>query len=145
MLKSTNSHITFPIFDKDIESLKENGFLNDNDELTQFGRNFISNDYEALFEELLETYPKKEGLRRLHNSKDKCKRKYISYLNKGLDHTEVIKGIQKEKEVRHHAALTGQWLPGWKMLSTYINNKGWEEYLEEPHNEENDYNDEEKI
>jgi len=78
------------------------------------------------FAELLEAYPKKTpNGRRLHGNKDNCKKKYNNLIKKNPElHPIILKCILAELEDRYIHNSTNY----WKMLQTYINQKGWELY-----------------
>tara|TARA_R110002020_G_scaffold85441_2_gene210902 strand:+ start:510 stop:1022 length:513 start_codon:yes stop_codon:yes gene_type:complete len=98
---------------------------------------FSEVNYEESWNELRRTYPKKSGIRRLQNSLEKTKRRYLSMLKRGeAIHSEVIKAINIEKIERENALITRTWMADWKALSTYVNNKEWETFLEEDETEQ---------
>lgn len=125
-----------------IESLKEgqnptidNIILNE-----KFTNLFISKEAQKefiiLFDELLNTYPKKVGMRRLHTEKDNCKTLYKKILikNGNIDyelHKSIINAINKEKQER---SISGNLLY-MKQLIGYIRNKGWEVYIDDDQSE----------
>lgn len=84
---------------------------------------------EAMFDELLAIYPSKTpNGRRLHGAKELNKVKYIKTIKKNLDlHKLILKAV--EYELAERAANNS--LDFLLMLSTYINQKRWEEYLPE--------------
>lgn len=87
-----------------------------------------THNFNEQWEELLALYPKKSGERPLHNMKDRCRGKYAFVLKKE-SHENVIKGLKKEIELRQLAKATNKFFPEWKLLSSYINQKGWEQFL----------------
>lgn len=91
---------------------------------------FSKNDYEKKWSEFISLYPKEVNGRPLHNLKEKNKLKYFKYLNSGIKHEDVIQGLNYEILVRKTAKARNQFFPEWKLLSTYINNKSWEQFLE---------------
>ena len=78
-------------------------------------------------------YPTKVGNRRLHDNTEGCKTKYLS-LSK--EHNSIIKGLENELLARVNAAKKGEFFPDQKTMSSWLNRKHWETYL--------DYEDEEK-
>ena len=90
----------------------------------------ISNELELQWKEFIELYPKSVNGRPLHNTKEKNKLKYFRYLKSGTNHNDVIKGLNAEITARKNAQLRKQFFPEWQLLSTYINNKSWEQFLD---------------
>jgi hypothetical protein len=86
-------------------------------------------NFDEEWNEFLELYPKKSGDRPLHNMKEKCRAKYAFALKKET-HENIMKGLKKEIELRQIAKAKNKFFPEWKLLSTYINQKGWEQFLE---------------
>lgn len=87
--------------------------------------------YDELWDEFINTYPKSELKRRLHNNRDEAKKKYVKYLKEGLDHSKVIDAIRKEIQARKHHAALNKFFPPWKLLTTYVNQKSWEAYFDD--------------
>lgn len=90
----------------------------------------VSNELEQCWKEFIELYPKSVNGRPLHNTKEKNKLKYFRYLKSGVQHSDVIKGLNAELTARKNAQLRKQFFPEWQLLSTYINNKSWEQFLD---------------
>lgn len=90
----------------------------------------IPTDFENKWKEFLNLYPKTINGRPLHNLKEKNKLKYLRYLKTGINHDDVIKGLNAELFARENAKLRKQFFPEWQLLSTYINNKSWEQFLD---------------
>lgn len=90
----------------------------------------VDNSFDVKWEEFLSLYPKKSGERPLHNMKSVCKEKYFRYLQQGILHEDIIKGLNAEINLRQRAKQKRQFFPEWKLLSTYINQKGWEQFVE---------------
>lgn len=89
-------------------------------------------DFNKLFEELIETYPKKVGNRRLHTEKDNCKLLYKKLLVKAnkIDtelHKTIIEALKKEIQERSLSGNLGYMV----QLPRYIRSKGWEVYLDD--------------
>lgn len=80
------------------------------------------------FDKILQIYPKKTpNGRRLHSDKEYCKKKYESMLAKEPNLEEKItKAIKIELAER----LMNRSMNFLRMLKTYINQRGWEEYLD---------------
>ena len=78
------------------------------------------------FEELLSIYPKDTpNGRKLHGNKEGCRKKYLKLVKEDSNlHDLVIKCIKVE--ILHKMQYGAQ--NYWKMLQTYINQKGWELY-----------------
>ena len=112
--------------------LKEFDDIFQNDLVDEFYKESLTNVVERVdqqWAEFLELYPKKSDGRPLHNMKEKCKEKYIRIL-RNTKHEDVMKGLQKEIDMREKAKIRKKFFPEWKLLSTYINQKGWEQFLE---------------
>lgn len=90
----------------------------------------VNNELEANWKEFIELYPKAVNGRPLHNTKEKNKLKYFRYLKSGVNHSEIIKGLKAELTARETARLRKQFFPEWQLLSTYINNKSWEQFAD---------------
>ena len=90
----------------------------------------VSNELEQCWKEFIELYPKTVNGRPLHNTKEKNKLKYFRYLKSGVEHSKVVKGLNAEITARKNAQLRKQFFPEWQLLSTYINNKSWEQFLD---------------
>lgn len=89
-------------------------------------------DSNDAFDALRKAYPLKDGLRKLHNDVAKCRDKYTKLISGDMTlHQHILKCIAQEKQVRIKAARMKQFMPGWKMLSTYINQQGWKLYEED--------------
>lgn len=89
-------------------------------------------DLESYWIEFKETYPKKDGVRRLHDSPSKCKAKYFKILKKDVKvHKDVIKGLKNENTLRENAEKRNEFFQAPKLMSTYLNNRSWEGYLED--------------
>ena len=111
---------------KDISSI--NGF-NIGEDFVKNSEN-ANNELESNWKEFIELYPKSVNGRPLHNTKEKNKLKYFRYLKSGVQHSDVIKGLNAELTARKNAQLRKQFFPEWQLLSTYVNNKSWEQFLD---------------
>ena len=111
---------------KDISSI--NGF-NIGEDFVKNSEN-TNNELESNWKEFIELYPKSVNGRPLHNTKEKNKLKYFRYLKSGVQHSDVIKGLTAELTARKNAQLRKQFFPEWQLLSTYVNNKSWEQFLD---------------
>lgn len=97
-----------------------------------FGKSVENEKLEEMWIEFKETYPKKDGTRRLHDSPSSCKKKYIRLLkSKKAIHEDVIEGLKTEMALRSKAQKRDEFFQAPKLMSTYINNKSWEGYLNE--------------
>jgi hypothetical protein len=86
-------------------------------------------DEDTFWKEFRETYPKRDGNRPLHNNIAACKKKYAEVVGDDESlHVEIIKSIKAEIQDRIEAGWVKDFRPHWKLLSTYINQKGWELY-----------------
>ena len=80
--------------------------------------------------EFVELYPKSVNGRPLHNTKEKNRLKYFRYLKSGIKHEDVMKGLNAELEARKNANVRKQFFPEWQLMSTYVNQKSWEQFVE---------------
>lgn len=85
--------------------------------------------FELMWSEFISLYPKKAGHRPLHTNKDKCKDKYRNLI-KYTSHEDILKGLQMEIDLREKARIKKEFFPEWKLMPTYLNQKGWEAFLE---------------
>lgn len=105
-------------------------------DLTNLGEDYVkqietpNNELEEKWREFINLYPKSVNGRPLHNTKEKNRLKYFRYLKTGLVHEDIMKGLNAEIEARKNAKLRNQFFPEWQLLSTYINNKSWEQFVE---------------
>lgn len=99
------------------------------DNISEKSDSYAGEDFEDKWNEFLQNYPKKAGDRPLHNMKTKCKEKYMRIL-KTTKHEDIIKGLKIEIELRAKARAANKFFPEWKMLSTYLNQEGWQQFLE---------------
>lgn len=98
--------------------------------VTKLFTNLAFINVDDAIEELENTYPKKTPItgRRLHADKDKWSKKYLSIIKKDRTlHDKIILCIKAE--LQHRQKTDGQ--EYWALLSTYINNKRWEQYLDD--------------
>ncbi len=92
---------------------------------------FELKDIEQLWNQFKSRYPIKQGERRLHDSQEKCKNKYLALIaGKPEMHVRVLKGLENEQLAREAAARKREFFPAWKMMSVYINSKNWETYID---------------
>jgi hypothetical protein len=86
-------------------------------------------DNSAPFEELRSNYPKSTPSgRRLHSNLAAAKKKYLDFLKGNLElHKDVLQCIRLEVKGR----LSNKSLDYMQNLSTYINQKSWEAYMED--------------
>lgn len=114
---------------EDIDSLYSMKFLDAFGGITPLGRSlFTASNNEQNWEEFKSLYPISAGHRRLHDKIDRCKQKYISYLREGIPHKDIIKGLENEIQARENAVFLNEFMPAWKSMSTYLNNKSWVDY-----------------
>lgn len=90
-----------------------------------------------LFEKVWEAYPSKtiDG-RILRQSKRKCLQKFTRLIKDDLTLVEtMLNGIKAEKKWRE---ANPKQLPFWRMFETWLNNEGWNDYLNLKDDEEQD-------
>lgn len=133
LLHNSEDTHDIPSTDYDYNMLVERGYVNSDLSLTDIAKSLFKGkqDYEEMWQEFIKLYPRKIGNRVLHNNKEVCRKKFITYLKQGEDYNSIIQGLQNELDIRHKALFTREFIPAWKNLSTYINNKSWNEYAEE--------------
>lgn len=112
-----------------IVNIKDDSFALTIDNIADSKVSFSGEDFEKCWQELIQTYPTKSGDRPLHNMKSKCKEKY-SRIVRTISHDDIMKGLKLEIELRAKARAAGKFFPEWKMLSTYLNQEGWQQFLE---------------
>jgi len=93
--------------------------------------NTINQYYEDIWKEFIDNYPKKSSTGRpLHNDRATAKKKYLNYIKRNIiNHDDVIRAINSEIIIRKKHLLRKEFIPEWKLLTTYVNQKGWEQYL----------------
>lgn len=129
-----------PINKDDVITLIEKGLLVTKDGSNRFTfenlrttllfRQLFEKKVPNAIEELENTYPKKTPLkkRRLQSDGDKWKPKYLAIVKgKPELHQKILTCIQAEAK---HRKVTGS-EEFWPLLTTYINNKRWEDYEDE--------------
>ncbi len=90
-------------------------------------------DYDKMWQEFLDIYPKSEGARKLHNNKSACFSKYKSYLASKADimdaHKRVIDATTKYVKYKDKMTETYEstkdrryWIEAYPLMQTYINN-----------------------
>lgn len=91
---------------------------------------FITDDVETKWFHFKSLYPIKDNERRLHDSQDKCKERFIKLvLNRPGTYKEIIRGLENELEGRRVAGIRRNFFPAMKLMSSWINSKGWLTYL----------------
>lgn len=75
-------------------------------------------------------YPKKDGQRMLHDQGEKCKAKYLSYIRDIGVHEQILLGLDNEQNARIEAAKKREFMPAWKSMSAWLNQKMWITYLD---------------
>jgi len=138
-----------PINKEDIKYLIDKGLLITKDrterytfenlEPTDLFKRLFDPDIPNAIEELMAVYPKKTPLgRRLQSDGHKWKPAYLKIIKgRPVLHDLIIKCIKAEEAVRRKA---GQ-LEYWPLMTTYINNKRWEDYEDEI----DDFSEEDKF
>jgi hypothetical protein len=112
-----------------LKLLDEKGFI-ENGVITRLGETLLSNPtQEEQWDSFARTYPRTDGARRLHNRPSVCKEKFNKLL-KEYNFSEIMQGLKNELKVREQAKNKGQWIENWQLMSTYLNNKSWETYLD---------------
>jgi len=92
---------------------------------------FITDDVETKWFHFKSIYPIKDNERRLHDSQDNCKERFIKLvLNKPGTYKEIIRGLENELEGRRVAGVRRNFFPAMKLMSSWINNKQWLTYLD---------------
>lgn len=101
-----------------------------------FGSIDNSKDFEKLFTELLSTYPNKVkrltgGTRRLHNDLDRCRKTYKSTLMSigGQLNIKLHDKILLCAKMYYQEHYKDNKLEFMQLLSTFLNQKTWEQYL----------------
>jgi hypothetical protein len=123
-------------YEKPLKRLQDKGYINSQKELTvkvpeELVGTKKKEDLEPFWEQFKMMYPKKDGPRRLHDSPSKCKEKYIRILRRDSSlHKQIIKGLKTENEVRADADKRNEFFQAPKLMTTYINQKAWEGYLD---------------
>lgn len=103
-----------------------------------------SKTFDLMWAEFTSLYPKKAGIRPLHTNKDKCKDKY-RMLIKQYNHEDILKGLQTEINMREKAKIRKEFFPEWKLMPTYLNQKGWEAFLELNEEDKLEFHDDGRI
>lgn len=108
---------------------KTNRYTFENLKITKTFKDLFEKKVDNAIEELKDTYPKKTPLgRRLHSDAEKWKPKYLSIIKgKPELHKTIIDCIKAE--AIHRKKIGNQEF--WPLLTTYINNKRWEDYEDE--------------
>ena len=92
---------------------------------------FITDDVETKWFHFKSLYPIKDNERRLHDSQDKCKERFIKLvLNRPGTYKEIIKGLENELEGRRVAGIRRNFFPAMKLMSSWLNQKQWLTYLD---------------
>lgn len=105
-------------------------------DLCELGEDYVkqietpNNELETKWKEFVELYPKSVNGRPLHNTKEKNRLKYFRYLKSGIKHEDIMKGLNAELEARKNANVRKQFFPEWQLMSTYVNQKSWEQFVE---------------
>lgn len=92
---------------------------------------FITDDVETKWFHFKSIYPIKDNERRLHDSQDNCKERFIKLvLNKPGTYKEIIRGLENELEGRRVAGVRRNFFPAMKLMSSWLNQKQWLTYLD---------------
>lgn len=87
-------------------------------------------DHVRFFKELREVYPKKVGKRTLHQDLAGCAKKYKSIIKSEKDHEEILNCVRLYvKDLTDDGRL--QYI---QLLSTWLNQRNFESYLEDARN-----------
>lgn len=129
-----------PVNKNDIIQLIEKGLLDTKDgsdrftfenlKVTAVFKQLFEKKIENAIEELQSTYPTKTPAkkRRLQSDPDKWKPKYLSIVRgKPELHNKILNCIKAE--LKHRRATGSEEF--WPLLTTYINNRRWEDYMDE--------------
>lgn len=103
------------------------------DDQTKLEKALMKDTFNRCWDELKATYPRKEGSRPLHNNGKWCIKHYRKRIEEAGEqaeefHAKVIKGIKNEIESRRRSSLKREWREPWKLMTTYLNQSGWEMY-----------------
>ncbi len=85
---------------------------------------------EYRWNEFRDVYPKKSGERPLHTDLEKNKKKFLGYCGTPGVFEDIMKGLRNELLARESAKRKGEFMPEWRMIGTWLNNKSWETYLD---------------
>lgn len=113
---------------------KEGKYVFDNFKVTGDFNNLTEIKVEDALKDLKNTYPKKtpSGSRHLQGDKEKWEPKYLSIIKKDRAlHEKILKCIEAEKvhrKTNHNEEF-------WALMTTYINNKRWELFIDSIDNE----------
>lgn len=86
---------------------------------------------EKMWEKFISIYPRRSGERRLHDKVEQNRVKFISYCVKKGEFSKIIKGLENEMELRRRAGVKREFFPDWKLMSSWINSKHWQAYVED--------------
>ena len=104
--------------------------------------NYEKLDYNKLFDEFRDIYPKKVGRRRLHQNLSDCRKKYKDIIDSIETHNTILKCVQlyvQDLESTNRMEYI-------QLMVTWINQKNYEQYYEEARNleevkkQDNSYN-----
>lgn len=116
------------------QQLQDNKITYSSLTITQSGKQlFDVQDFDKLFEELKEAYPKTAGKtgRRLHQDLKRCKVLYKKIIN---DNIELHKNICKSALIYHQEKLKTNSEDYLQLLATWLHQENYNEYLEEAKN-----------
>lgn len=98
----------------------EKKLTNNNHKFEEFWLTFPNSDEHGIFKKT----------RILKAGKDNCKRKYIEYLTKGIEHTDIIKALKYEIKLRKDVNNGQNKMTYMKNSLTWLNSKEFEIILE---------------
>lgn len=85
---------------------------------------------EFRWKEFKDAYPIKSGERRLHDSLEKNKSKFQNLVSVSGVFEDMMRGLENEKLARIMAHKKGTFMPEWKAMSAWLNQKNWLTYLD---------------
>ncbi len=91
---------------------------------------FEDESLEAKWIQFKALYPVKDGEGRLHNNQEDCKKKYLKLIKERGTHESIIQGLRNQIKSRDIQRIRNKFVPEWKMMSTWLNQKDYEMYLE---------------
>ena len=129
-LKTKHPHLISDIQDNIISYESFNELMEHFDgDLSSIGNAYFNMDnFETLFNEFRERYPRKTpNGRMLHTDLKNCILKYKRILSDGYVglHQDILKGIDLEIEAKQR----NNSLNYLRLMKTYLNQRGWEEYM----------------
>ena len=142
IITNNNGALTFYMREKGNVLIKQFNENPETSKLPQTDKPIINNNHK--FEEFWLTFPNSDehGIfkktRILKAGKDNCKRKYIEYLNQGVEHSDIIKALKYEIKLRKDVNNGQNKMTYMKNSLTWLNQKEYEIILETMSEETND-------